>query len=217
MTMKNLLAKEFRLAMHPTALIFLSLSAMLIIPNYPYYVTFFYTGLAVFFTCLGGRENRDIYYSAMLPVRKVDIVRARFAFVIILEAAQLLLALPFALLRQSFPLPGNQVGMDANLAFFGLSLVMLGLFNLSFFRVYYRDVNKVGKAFAVSSTVTWVYIVVAEACDHAIPFFRDELDTPDPAHLGAKLAVLGAGLLAFVALTGLAYRRAAADFEAQDL
>lgn len=215
--MKNLLVKEFRLAMHPTALIFLCLSAMLLIPNYPYYVTFFYTGLAVFFTCLGGRENKDIYYSALLPVRKVDIVRARFAFVLILEAAQLILAVPFALLRQSFPMPGNQVGMDANLAFFGLALLMLGLFNASFFRVYYRDVNKVGKAFGISSVVMGLFIVVAETCDHVLPFFRDELDTPDPAHLGAKLAVLGAGLLAFLALTGLAYRRAAADFEAQDL
>ena len=34
--MKHLLNKEFRLAMHPTNLIFLTLSAMLLIPDYPY-------------------------------------------------------------------------------------------------------------------------------------------------------------------------------------
>ena len=43
--MKHLLYKEWRLAMHPTALLFLPLSAMLLIPNYPYYVIFFYTSL----------------------------------------------------------------------------------------------------------------------------------------------------------------------------
>lgn len=215
--MKNLLVKEFRLSMHPTVAIFMALSCLLVIPNYPYYITFFYTGLGIFFTCLSGRENRDVYYSATLPVRKADVVTARFAFVVIVEAVQLLLAIPFAVIRQRLPLPGNLVGMDANVAFFGLSLVMLGLFNLSFFRVYYRDVKRVGAAFALASTVMGVFIMAAETCDHAVTFFRDELDTPDPRFLPAKLAVLGAGLLAFIALTAVAYRRSVRDFAAQDL
>jgi hypothetical protein len=214
---KNLLIKEFRLAMHPTAVIFLSLSTMLVIPNYPYYITFFYTGLAVFFTCLGGRENGDVAYSAALPVRKADIVRARYAFVVLLELAQVLTAIPFALLRRSLPLPGNLVGMDANIAFFGLALVMLGLFNLAFFAVYYRDVNKVGAAFAASSAVVALYMIVAETSVHVIPFVRDVLDTRDPEHLGAKLAVLGLGMVSFAALTFGSYRRSAASFEALDL
>ena len=58
--MKNLLRKELVLALHPTAPLFLALSAMLLIPNYPYLVAFFYTGLGVFFTCLNGRENDDV-------------------------------------------------------------------------------------------------------------------------------------------------------------
>ena len=87
-TMKHLLLKELRLALHPTALIFLGLSAMLLIPSYPYLVVFFYTGLAVFFTCLNGRENKDVTYTLLLPVSKADVVRARFLVVMLLEAAQ---------------------------------------------------------------------------------------------------------------------------------
>jgi hypothetical protein len=214
---RNLLRKEFRLAMHPTAIIFLSFSFMLIIPNYPYYVTFFYTGLAVFFTCLTGRENNDIAYSASLPVRKVDIVRSRYLFVVILEMAQLVLAVPFAAMRQSMPLPGNIVGMDANIAFFGLSFLLLGLFNLSFFGIYYGDVSKVGKAFVVSSAVVFLFILIAEAAVHVLPFFRDVLDTKDPENLGPKLAVLGGGAIAFAALTLASYLKSAASFEAMDL
>jgi hypothetical protein len=213
----NLLRKEFRLAMHPTAVIFLSFSVMLIIPNYPYYVTFFYTGLAVFFTCLTGRENNDIAYSASLPVRKVDIVRARFLFVVILELAQILLAVPFAILRQGMPLPGNIVGMDANIAFFGLSFLLLGLFNLAFFDIYYRDASKVGKAFVASSAVVLLFILVAESAVHIAPFFRDVLDTRDPENLGAKLAVLAIGAASFAALTLISYARSAASFEKMDL
>jgi hypothetical protein len=213
----NLLRKEFRLAMHPTAVIFLSFSVMLIIPNYPYYVTFFYTGLAVFFTCLTGRENNDIAYSASLPVRKVDIVRARFLFVVILELAQILLAVPFAILRQGMPLPGNIVGMDANIAFFGLSFLLLGLFNLAFFDIYYRDASKVGKAFVASSAVVLLFILVAEGAVHVAPFFRDVLDTKDPENLGAKLAVLAIGAASFASLTLVSYARSAASFEKMDL
>lgn len=39
--MKNLVYKEFRLAAHPTNYIFLSFAFMLLIPNYPYLVSFF--------------------------------------------------------------------------------------------------------------------------------------------------------------------------------
>ena len=98
--MKELLKKEFVLAMHPTAPIFLVLSAMLLIPNYPYYVVFFYTGLAIFFTCLNGRENHDIAYTVQLPVKKSDVVKSRFLFVLVLEGLQMLIAIPFAILPQ---------------------------------------------------------------------------------------------------------------------
>ena len=47
--MKNLMRKELLLAMHPASMLFLLLSAMLLIPNYPYYVICFYTCLGTFF------------------------------------------------------------------------------------------------------------------------------------------------------------------------
>lgn len=68
--MKKLLMKEFRLSMHPSTPLMLLLSAMVFIPNYPFVVIFFYTTMAIFFTCLSGRENRDIAYSLSLPVAK---------------------------------------------------------------------------------------------------------------------------------------------------
>ena len=215
--MRNLLLKEIKLAMHPTAIIFLSLSAMLMIPNYPYYVTFFYTGLAIFFTCLNGRENNDIFYTMLLPVRKKDIVKSRFLFVIILQLIQVLLAVPFAILRQSFNLPGNQVGMDANIAFFGLSFIMLGIFNLVFFNIYYKDVNKVGKAFGISSVAVFVYMTIAETCVHIVPFVRDYLDTKDTVYLSYKLIVLTAGIIIYVLLSFITYKKSVKNFEKLDL
>ena len=43
--MKNLMRKELLLAMHPASVLFLLLSAMLLIPNSPYSVICFYTCL----------------------------------------------------------------------------------------------------------------------------------------------------------------------------
>ena len=63
--MKELLKKEFTLALHPTGWLFLGLSAMVLIPNYPYYVIFFYTGLALFFTCLA----QDFYLHSVANYR----------------------------------------------------------------------------------------------------------------------------------------------------
>lgn len=215
--MKNLLMKEFRLALHPTNLIFLSLSAMLLIPNYPYLVTFFYTTLGLFFVCLTGRENRDIEYTMVLPVRKREIVKARFGFAVMVELAQLALAAVFMLLRNRLMPTPNEVGLDANLAFLGAALLMCGLYNALFFTGYYRNPAKVGKAYVLASAVMMLYIIVVEGLTHIVPFFRDVLDTPDPQFLAVKLIVLAAGAVAFVALTMVGYGLSAKRFEALDL
>ena len=65
-----LLKKEWKLVMMPVPLLFLLLSALVLVPNYPYYVTFFYTTLGIFLMMQFARENRDLYYMALLPVTK---------------------------------------------------------------------------------------------------------------------------------------------------
>lgn len=215
--MLRLLKKEIRLATHPTAPAFLLLSAMLLIPNYPYYVAFFYTSLAVFFTCLTGRENQDVHFTLLLPVRRADVVKARFLFVMLLEAAQMLTAALFALLRRLLMDVPNAAGMDANLSLFALALVMLGVFHIVFFPMYYKDVKKVGKPFLWGSAAVFAYILLAEAAAHAVPFVRDVLDTPDPEFLAEKAAVLAGGLIVYLSLTALSYRRSAGAFEGQSL
>lgn len=215
--MKNMLYKEFKLAMHPTSIIFLSLSAMMLIPNYPYYMTFFYTTLAIFFTCLSGRENHDIFYTMTLPIRKRDIVKSRFFLVIILQLAQIITAIPFAMIRRTFSLPGNLVGMDANVAFFGLSFLMLGLFNLVFFTKYYKDTDKVGTSFLLGTIVITIFMIIAEASVHVVPFIKNYLDTKDPEFLAYKVVVLAAGIVLYIVLTLFSYQRSVRSFEALDL
>lgn len=215
--MKKLLMKEFRLSMHPSTPLMLLLSAMVFIPNYPFVVIFFYTTMSVFFTCLSGRENRDIAYSLALPVAKRNIVRARIMFAVVTELAQLLVMLALIPLALKLNPVGNQAGLDANLALVGLGLAVYGVFNLVFFTLYYKDVHKVGVPFVVSGVVMLLLTAVDIMSTYVVPFVRDVLDTPDWSHLGAKLAALAAGAALFALLTGISCKVSEKRFVEQDL
>lgn len=215
--MINLIKKEFKLSMHPTVPIFLSFAAMLMIPNYPYYVTAFYTTLSIFFTCLTGRENNDITYSLMLPVAKKDIVKGRLLFTMIIEVIQILLFIPFIILNQKINPQGNVVGTDANIAFIGFTFILYGIFNYVFFSVYYKNVLKVGKAFISSNIAIFIYIVVIEVLMHVIPFFRDYLDTNDTENVSYKLIVLFAGIILYLLISFVTYKKSSELFEKLDL
>lgn len=141
--MKNLVYKEFRLAAHPTNYIFLSFAFMLLIPNYPYLVSFFYTTLGIFFMCLSSRENHDLEYSLNLPVRKRDLVGARILTVCIFELLTIVATIPFAVLRCTvLNTSANQAGLMPSLAFYGIAFLYFGIFNLSFFTAYYKSPEK---------------------------------------------------------------------------
>ena len=215
--MAELLKKEFVLFTHPTSWMFLTFGAMMLIPGYPMYVPFFWVTLGLFYACLSARENNDLYYTLLLPVRKRDAVRARGLYFALMELLQVLVCIPFAILRHALKIGPNNAGMDVNLALFGLVFILLGLFNVCFLPRLYKNPAAVGKPFLIVTVFVFLYILAAEACCFAVPFFRDVLDTPDPQHLGAKLAVLVIGVVVFVLLTLLGVRRAEEIFEKVDL
>lgn len=215
--MAKLLKKELTLFTHPTSWMFLAFGAMMLIPSYPMYIPLFWATLGLFYACLSARENNDLYYTLLLPVRKRDAVRARGLYFALMELLQILACVPFAILRHALKIGPNNAGMDVNLALFGLGLLLMGLFNVLFLPRLYKNPAAVGKPFLIATIWVFLYILAAEVCCFAVPFFRDVLDTPDPQHLGAKLAVLLCGAAAFVLLTLLGVRKAEKIFEKVDL
>lgn len=217
--MKNLLYKEFRLAIHPTVYIFFLLTALLLVPSYPYYVSFFYLMLGVFLTFKTNRAENDIFYSALLPVRKGDVVRARILAVAILELVNLLIAVPFAILSVKInPAGGNNAGIEPNVAFFGLSFLMYGGFNFIFFPIFYKNGRSEGKAFLWSGVFTLLYIAVAESLAQYIPSpVSAYLDTAEKAAQLRQLPVLLGGIVLWAVLTLLSAKRSAERFEKVDL
>lgn len=215
--MKNLVYKEFRLAAHPTNCIFLSFAFMLLIPNYPYLVSFFYTTLGIFFMCLSSRENHDLEYSLNLPVRKRDLVGARILTVCIFELLTIVATIPFAVLRCTIlNVSANQAGLMPSLAFYGIAFLYFGIFNLSFFTAYYKSPEKIGRHFALSSALGLLIVAIDVVLAHA-PVVKDVFLTTDDSHLAAKLVILFAGIIFGAGLTALSYKNGAKSFEKYDL
>lgn len=214
--MKALRQKEWRLSMTPVPFFFLALSALLLIPSYPYYVTFFYTSLGVFLFFQASRENRDVYYMMLLPVGKREIVRARVRTVVTLECLQAVVCVPFAFLRAGYGL-NNPVGIEANIAFFGLSFVLMGVFNLVFLTMHYKNGYDLGKPFLVSSIAEFLLIGLFETLDHVVPYMKTVCESFAPADLARQLPVLAGGLAVYAGLTLLACRVSERRFERVDL
>lgn len=215
--MKNLLYKEWKLAVHPTGFIFLLMGPMLLIPNYPYYVAFFYQTLGIFFTFMNGNTTNDVFFTTLLPVRKRDVVKARLATVISLEVLQIVIAVPFAILRGMIVPAENLVGLDANLALFGMVFIMFGVFNVVFLPLFYRTAYKTGTPYLLATTVMTVVVLAAELAIQLTPALKQTLDTTAPAYTAIQMVVLLAGMLIFALLNAVAYRRSVHAFEKLDL
>lgn len=216
----RLIKKEFALCLHPTSLIFLLFAAFVFIPNYPYEVMFFFSGLSVFFICITSRENGDLAFTCNLPVRKSDVAAARILFCVILQAALLCLAAVFTVIKQlAFPLEQqiNMAGMMANTAFLGFGAMLLGAFNVIYFPLYFRKPQSVGVPFLLASTALFVLIAFLIALRFSVPLFMEVLNTTDPLNMPAKLSVLISGLAVYGVLTALAVFMSVKNFDKVDL
>ena len=214
--MKTLLYKHFRLVCHPMTLVFCLFGLLLLIPSYPYTLTFFYVMLGLFFTFLNGREQKDIYYSALLPIRKRDTVCASVLFMLAVELVSLLVAVPFAVLSVRInPLGGNTVGLEANASLFAAALLLYAIFNAIFLPVFYKTAYKVGASFLKAIIPVSAAMIVCEALPH-FPGMAWLEDCTAEGQL-RLLPVVAIAALIYGGGMYLAYQKAAGNYEKVDL
>ena len=214
--MKALLYKQLRLVCHPMTPVFCLFGIMVIIPNYPYTVIFFYVMLGLFFTFLNIREQKDIYYSALLPVPKRDTVKAGCAFVVIIQVLSLVVLIPCSLLAAHLQ-PGKDtlVGLDPNAALLTAGFLLYAVFNAVFLPSFYANGYKVGIAFLKAVIPTTLVMMVLEALPHFPALtWLDDMDAATQVRL---LPYFVAAVLLYGIGTVLTFRRAAAQYEKVDL
>ena len=99
--MGRLLKKEMKLTASPLSYWFILFSFMTFLPGYPILVGGFFVCLGIFFTYQQAVEYDDITFSALLPIRKKDVVKAKYAFVIIIQIISFVLSALFTVLRMT--------------------------------------------------------------------------------------------------------------------
>lgn len=214
--MSALLYKQFRLVAHPMSWVFACFGVMLLIPAYPYTVVFFYVTLGLFFSFMQGREQRDGDFSALLPIRKGDTVRAAAIFCAIMELSGLVIAVPFAAISAKInPHGGNPVGLDGNVALFAAALVIYAVFNGVFLPTFYRTGYKVGTAYVIALIPTAVVMLICEALAH-FPALLWLNDTSAAGNL-RQLPLLAAGFVLYFLTLPLATKAAVQRYERVDM
>lgn len=215
--MKNFLYKEIKLITNPLNWIFLLFLTMLLIPTYPCYVPFFYLCLSVFFMFNNAEINRDMDYSLILPIRKKDIVKSRCILVFFYQILGLILSIPFVFLRVT----ENQAGIDLNVAFFGLIMICLSIFNFVFITGFYKKGEKPGLPFLASSILYFVVYIVFEIPIWMKSVFNVEyfiiMDNTDATSQIKQLPILFIGIMFYVLTWFLTYKVSAKRFEKVDL
>ena len=215
--MKLLLNKEIRLTASPLTWFFLLFSAMTMLPGYPILVGAFFICLGIFYSFQFGREFNDTLYTALLPVEKKDVVRAKFAFSVLIELLALALmsvltALRMALLQSAAPYTANPM-MNANLAYLGYALIVFALFNALFLPGFFKTAYVIGRPFIAFCVVSFLAIALAETLHH-LPGLAALNSTGAEA---LQLPVLLCGAALYPLLTLFSLRRSERRFENVDL
>jgi hypothetical protein len=211
----KLLYKELRLAAHPNLYIFTLLGVLVLVPAYPYGMVFMFGCLGPFVTMVYGRETHDLYYSALLPIGKRDIVKGKCLLFATAQLGQVLISLPFAFLRVRLLPAGNPAGIEANVAFYGFALTIYAIFNFIFLTEFFKSGFKAGKAFLFAVVPASLAVIAMEVLAH-IPAFH-WLDSVKPADLLRQLPILLVGLAVYSTAMLARFRIAARRFDKVNL
>lgn len=211
----NLLYKELRLSAHPNFYVFTLLGILVIVPAYPYGMVFLFGCLAPYLTFMYGRETNDIYYTALLPVQKRDTVKAKCLLIVLAQMTQLLISLPFAILRVYILPNGNPAGIEANVAYYGFGLIIYAIFNVIFLTQFFKTAYKVDKAFLLAIIPASIAVILMEVVVH-FPGF-EWLDSVVPDMMLRQLPILTLGIIVYIIGMLTAYRVSANRFEQVDL
>lgn len=212
--MKQLLYKEFKLAISPLFYLVPLLGALALIPSWPYFIVLmycFFITIPNVFTIT--KAQNDIGFSVMLPVRKRDVVGARFVSILVLEGLHILVTAIFALINHSLYSHGNDL-LDLNFAFFGFAFAMFAIYNVIFFPMFYKTAYKIAAPVITAFTAALIFAVGVELLVIFVPAAK-ALD--DASKTAVQLPVLFGGIALFVFFNIIAYKISAKRFETLDL
>jgi len=217
--MKNLIYKEFKLAMPLLTIAFLAFTVMTFIPGYPILCGAFFVCFGIFQAYQLGREDNDILYSVLLPVRKTDVVKAKYATTVILQMIAFVFCAVFTGIRMTFlssaKVYTTNVLMVANLVFLAFVLLIFAAFNVIFLGGFFKTAYRFGKPFVIFIIVNFTIIGIGEALHH-FPGLG-WLGAVDFSYAGQQALILIGAAIVYAIATAVACRASKKRFEKIDL
>lgn len=232
MNVTNLLKKEIKLETNLSVYLWIvCLIIFYYIPAYPVYIGCFYISLGVMMLFSLNQLSHGMMYTVLLPVRKIDTVKARFLYCGLLEILFIPFAILAAIIRTKCHFPPNKSGIDINVAYFGFQFLILAIFNYIFLGGVYKNPLKPGKRFlaagvcyfavyALCEIPVWMYRGLKEHAEKPVTIltrFGEVLCNNDFAGQIKQLPVLALGLLIFTISWPITFKRAAKQFEKYDM
>lgn len=201
--MKNLIYKELGLSINKFFyLLPIALSALLFIPNWIFLLVFFYFFWITVPQIYGGYlQQGDYNLLSVLPIRRKDIATSKVYAIFILEGLHIVLAVIFGLVHLWIYGAWNFF-FDINLAFFGIGILLFGVFNISFLPAYFKTAHFFGKPLIFASITTLIYGFVFEFGVARYQFMRDIFE----GTIDVKIIVFTISVLLGVSLSFLALR-----------
>jgi len=216
---KNLLYKEFLLSMPLLTYLFLGFTAMTFIPGYPILCGAFFVCFGIFQSYQMGREDNDILYTVLLPVRKSDAVKSKYAAAVVLQMTAFIIFSAFVCLRMVFlsdvDIYTTNVLMGANPVFLAFVLLIFAVFNAVFIGGFFKTAYRYGKPFVLFIAVNFALIGVAETLHH-LPGLG-WMNTLDFSDLDRQISVLVAAAVLYTAATVVSCKISQNRFEKIDL
>ena len=217
--MRNLMYKEMKLSASFLSYFFILFGFMFMLPGYPILCGAFFVTLGIFQSFQSARETNDILFSALLPVAKRDVVKAKLLFVCFIELCGLLVMGISVLFRMTvlseIAAYRNNALMNANGFALGLAFLIFGLFNIIFVGGFFRTAYKFVRPFVVYIIALFVTVIIGESLHHFPKM--DVLNSYGTEHIALQLMLMLGGAAAFVVLTYISYRLSCRRFEKTDL
>lgn len=217
--MRNILQKEIKLSASVLTFLFIAFGLMFLIPNYPILCGVFFTTLGIFQSFQSARESNDIVFSALLPIKKSDVVKGKYLFVCFIEACSFLLMAFSTIMRMTVlsnaEVYRNTTLMNANLFALGTAFLIFGIFNAIFVGGFFKTAYKLGKPFVIYIIVCFVTIGFAEAV-HYFPGL-EKFNALGFDYLCLQVVSLLAGIALFALLTFFSYKKSCRNFDRIDL
>lgn len=212
--MKHLVYKELTFSIHKFFFLLpILLGALLLIPNWIFTIAFMYLmWISVPQIYSAYLAQGDYNFTSVLPIKRSEIVTSKAYALFVLEGVHIIIGVGFGVLHNILYGSFNFF-MDINIAFFGLMILLYGIFNIIFLPAYFKTAHFFGKPLIYGVIVTLIYGFILEYGTFRFAYIRNLFE----GTIGLQIVVFLIATTIAVLLNYLSVKQSQKNFANIDL